>query len=216
MIGFLFDNDGVLIDSSAFHWYSWQLLMQEDDSLKLTEEQFVEGFGKRNDLILKEAQPKASEKQRQQWAERKEELFRQSAQGKISLLPGMETFLKELKQKNIPRIIASSTPIENLRMYLKQTVLGNYFTQFVSAEEVPHGKPHPDVFLEAAKRLGLPPSSCIVIEDAPAGIEAGKKAGCYVIALETTHSKESLTYADLIYPSAHSLNLNTILSTFSQ
>lgn len=214
-IGFLFDNDGVLIDSSALHWESWQLLMQEDPSFFIKQDQFIHGFGKRNDLILKEILPHVSQEQHQKWAKRKEELFRKCARDKITLLPGMEPFLKKIKEKNIPRIIASSTPIENLQMFLESTVLGKYFDQFVSAEQVAHGKPAPDVFLAAAKQIGMKPFSCIVLEDAPAGIEAGKKAGCFVIALETTHSKSVLRGYDLLYASPHDLDLEWILNQFT-
>lgn len=209
-IGFLFDNDGVLIDSQALHWHSWQLLMKEDPHLSMGYSTFLEGFGKRNDLILKELYPHSEEFQRKEWEKRKEELFREIAKGKITLLPGMEIFLKQLKNDNIPRIIASSTPIGNLKMYLRDTILGNYFTSFVSAEEVAHGKPFPDIFLEAANRLGIPPQNCIVIEDAPVGITAAKKAGCFVIALETTHPKALLKDADIIYKDPSFLSLAEI------
>lgn len=174
-VGFLFDNDGVLIDSQKLHWLSWQLLMQQESSLVMDEKTFLTGFGKRNDLILKELIPDQSEAQRAKLAERKEELFRKEARERIQLLSGMEKFLLAIKEKKIPRIIASSTPVANLKMFLSSTVLGNYFDAFVSAEEVAHGKPFPDVFIEAAKRIKLPTSSCIVIEDAPVGIRRVRK-----------------------------------------
>lgn len=211
-IGFLFDNDGVLIDSQEFHWKSWQELMKNQNHFFLDEKTFLATFGKRNDLILKQVLPKATDEEIAEIAEEKEALFRQLIKGKIKLLPGMENFLISLKQNNVPRIIASSTPIANLKLFLSDTILGQYFDHFVSAEEVAHGKPYPDVFLEAAKRIGYDPKKCIVIEDAPVGIEAGKKAGCYVIALETTHSKESLMAADLIYKGPSELNYKKIIA----
>lgn len=214
MVALLFDNDGVLIDSHAFHWKSWQLLMEEGVPFSMTEEEFATGFGKRNDLILKELVPDSTLEQRSEWAQRKETLFRQCARGKITLLPGMEPFLRKVNAQQIPHIIASSTPVENLEMFLQDTVLGKYFDAFVSAEQVPHGKPAPDVFLEAAKRLGAEPHECIVFEDAPAGITAGRDAGCFVVALETTHGKESLQEAHLIVGEPRDLNLPEILTAF--
>lgn len=216
-VGFLFDNDGVLIDSSALHYLSWQLLAEEKgSSFRISKDAFVKGFGKRNDLILQENLPGVSAEIRKHLADRKEELFRDNAAGKIELLLGMEAFLAILKKKNIPRIIASSTPVENLEMFLKTTVLGKYFDAFVSGEEVPHGKPAPDIFIEGARRLNLPPSQCIVVEDAPAGIEAGKMAGCFVVALATTHPAESLSGYDLLYPTPFELNLDEILAAFAK
>jgi len=208
---FLFDNDGVLIDSSELHWKSWQLFMQEEPRFFMTHEQFIHGFGKRNDLILRETVPTITEDEIKKWASRKESLFRKCAQGNITLIPGMEAFLKKVKEKNIPRIIASSTPLENLEMFISSTILGNYFNHYVSAEQVAHGKPSPDIFLEAAKKLGFAPQNCIVMEDAPAGIQAGKRAGCFVVALATTHSKEVLMDYDLLYSTPHELDLETIL-----
>ncbi len=188
-LGLLFDNDGVLVDSSEFHWQSWELLMQQINREFMTKEQFIKGFGKRNDLILNELLPECSRSEKKQLAYKKEELFRKCAAGKIALLPGMETFLQEVQNAGIPRIIASSTPTQNLEMLITSTVLGKYFNDYVSAEEVAHGKPFPDVFLEGARRLGMDACQCIVLEDSPAGIEAGRRAGCFVVALETTHAK---------------------------
>ncbi len=214
-VAFLFDNDGVLIDSSESHWQSWQLLMQEEPDFFINKEMFIKSFGKRNDLILKEIAPHVSREIRKGWAKRKEELFRECARGNISLLPGIEDFLKEIQTAQIPHIIASSTPPENLQMFLSSTVLGNYFTLWISAEEVAHGKPAPDVFIAAANRLGFDPNQCIVLEDAPAGLRAAKEAGCFVVALETTHNKEELSPYDLIYPSGEDLDLQEILYLFN-
>lgn len=214
-VAFLFDNDGVLIDSSELHWYSWQLMVKEIPELTINREQFVSNFGKRNDLIMKDLFPHATQEERQTWTERKEDLFRQCARNAITLLPGMEAFLKKVVAAQIPHIIASSTPVANLELFLSSTVLGKYFDHYVSAEEVAHGKPAPDVFIEAAHRLGFEPKSCIVFEDAPVGIAAGKAAGCFVVALATTHPKEHLSDYDLIYPSARELDLSEILNAFN-
>jgi beta-phosphoglucomutase len=214
-VAFLFDNDGVLIDSSEFHWLSWQLLMLEVPEFKMDKQAFIKGFGKRNDLILKEVAPHASLETHREWAKRKEELFRECAKGNIQLLPGMEDFLKKVIFLKIPHIIASSTPLENLEMYLSSTVLGNYFDLYLSGEEMEHGKPAPDIFIAAAHRLKFEPQDCVVFEDAPAGIEAGRAAGCFVVALTTTHSKEQLSHYNLIYPSARALDLQEILAAFT-
>ncbi len=214
-VAFLFDNDGVLIDSSELHWQSWVLLMEEEPELKMTHDQFKEGFGKRNDLILQELFPHISKEKHQTWAVRKEELFRKCARGNISLLPGMETFLKAVVEAQIPHIIASSTPKENLELFISSTVLRDYFENYLSAEQVALGKPAPDIFVAAAAHIGFDPADCIVVEDAPAGIASGKAAGAFVVALETTHCKELLSDYDLIYPTPAELNLQEILQAFT-
>ena len=214
-VAFLFDNDGVLIDSSELHWRSWQMLMQDEPSLNMDKNAFEGSFGMRNDLILQRLAPHVSAEKRTVWAEKKERLFREIAKGTITLLPGMEAFLVQVVEAQIPHIIASSTPIANLELFIQTTVLGKYFDKYLSAEQVAHGKPAPDIFIAAAHHLGFDPKECVVFEDAPAGIEAGRAAGCFVVALETTHSKEQLAHYDLIYPSAHALDLQEILEAFN-
>ncbi len=214
-VAFLFDNDGVLVDTTEYHWQAWRKLMEDVPEIKMDYQGFIGGFGKRNDLILKEIVPDVPEKTRKEWADRKEELFRESAHGQIQLLPGMEAFLKQVVDKKIPHIIASSTPVPNLEMFLNQTVLGKYFEHYVSAENVGHGKPAPDIFIAAAEKLGFDPKDCIVFEDAPVGIQAGKAAGSFVVALATSHKQEQLSGYDMIYPSPKELNLDEILNAFA-
>lgn len=215
-VAFLFDNDGVLIDSFQIHWESWMMLMQKEPELNISYDQFLHSFGKRNDLILKEFFPSLDEKTRMALAEKKENFFRSCAKEKIELLPGMEKFLQEVVREKIPHIIASSTPVKNLQMFLSSTVLGKYFDHYVSGEEVATGKPAPDVFIAAANRLGFDPKDCIVFEDAPVGIEAGKAAGSFVVALETTHDRSKLYSYDMVYPSPVELNCKEILEAFAR
>lgn len=212
MTGFLFDNDGVLIDTTELHGLSWQKLMEEDPKLEMTREQFRFGFGKTNALIMAETMPNSTDEQRLYWSMRKEELFRQLARHEVEIIHGMEDFLQKVQKANIPHIIASSTPLKNLEMYIEATHLGKYFEHYVSGEEVAHGKPAPDIFIEAAHRLGLEPQECVVFEDAPAGLLAARAAGCFVVAMETSHTQEELPTYDLIYPSPRELNLDEILS----
>jgi len=206
--------DGVLIDSGQLHWHAWQLLAKENSSFKMSRAQFENSFGKTNEMILQALLPSASFKERKRFADRKEALLREIAVGKITLLPGMESFLKEVCAKKLSHIIASSTPVINLEFYLEKTPLGEYFNAFTSAEQVPRGKPFPDVFIEAARRIGLPPKECIVLEDAPAGLKAGRDAGCFVVALATSHPAKNLSNYDLIYPSARQLDLDTLLAAW--
>ncbi|NGX55616.1 MAG: Beta-phosphoglucomutase [Chlamydiae bacterium] len=216
VVGFLFDNDGVLIDSCDLLWISWQQLMKEESEVKIDKETFVRGLGKTNALIFREIAPEVSEETRRRWSIRREAIFRELVRGKIELLPGIEPFLKSIKKAKIPRIIASSTAPENLEMYLSSTPLGHYFDSYVSAEETPRSKPFPDIFIAAAERLGLPPEECIVVEDAATGVEAGKSAGCFVVAIGTTHSQEALEGYDLYYSTPHELDLEIILEAFEK
>lgn len=216
MIAFLFDNDGVLVDSTEYHWAAWDALMQEFPELAMSKKDFSACFGKRNDLILQEVAPYLDKKVRTMLALRKEEIFREIAANRVKLIPGIEPFLIELQKEGVARIIASSAPLKNLEMFVTVTPLHRYFDQYLSAEEMKHGKPAPDIFLAAAKALRYRPKHCIVIEDAPAGIVAGKRAGCFVIALGTTHKKEELVDANLYYSTASELDLTTVTKAFER
>lgn len=214
--GFLFDMDGVLIDSREFHWSSWQKLQNTDQRVKLSYQEFLDTFGMTNEAIIQKFMPNLTAQERKEIAAKKENLFREECRGKLDLLPGIEAFLKQLESEKIPKVIASSAPAENLRFFLANTPLSLYFSDFVSGEEVAKGKPAPDVFLKAAEHLKLPPVQCIVIEDAPVGLAAGKAAGSFLIALETTKPASQLNPHDLIFPSPKELNLKEIIGQWKE
>lgn len=218
---FLFDLDGVLIDSKELHWEAWQKLKDLLPELNAMDyERFLSGFGQTNDSILKSFLPNSNQQERMNWGEKKEEFVRTLATGRIELLPGMESFLQKLTERKIPKIIASSTPQSNLRYYLKETILGKYFDQAISGEEVAQGKPAPDIFIAAAKQLKAEPKSSIVLEDSLVGLQAGRSAGSFVIALATTHSygdlKKKSDLYDLLYHSPEDLNLEEVFSSFEK
>lgn len=210
--GLLFDLDGVLIDSSQYHWRAWKRLAEEEKKLQMDYEEFLRGFGRRNEEILKGAAPKATAEERVQFALRKEALFREEISGEIELLPGVEWFLQEVAERELPRIIASSTPPENLRFFLAETSLGLYFDHYVSGDEVAEGKPAPDLFVEGARRLGRRADECIVFEDSPAGLEAGASAGCYVVAIATTHPSDRLEKYNMIVGSVGDLSIDRLIA----
>lgn len=197
--GALFDWDGVVINSATQHEESWERLAHEEQ-LRLPPHHFKKGFGMKNEVIIPGIL---------KWTEdpteihrlslRKEELYREIiAENGIDPLPGVHEFLDWLLQHGIPACIGSSTHRANIELSLKAMNLEQYFVDMVTAEDVSHGKPDPEVFLKAAKRIQTPPEKCVVFEDAHHGIEAGKAGGMRVVGLETTHPRETLEDADLI------------------
>lgn len=193
----LFDWDGVVIDSSEKHERSWELLAAESGRV-LPPDHFLRGFGRKNQIIIPEIlawtrDPGEIEK----LSQRKEELYRELVRRDgVTVLPGARTLLEALKEAGIPRAIGSSTPRANLEAIFAVTGLDALFDGVVSAEDVVHGKPAPDVFLQGARLLGVEPNRCVVFEDALFGIEAGHRAGMKVIAVATTHPIEELGDAD--------------------
>lgn len=209
--GFLFDNDGVLIDSRELHWKAWQIFMKEEPDFYLTFDQFLLTFGRRVEDFLSELFPEISMEQRVSWDKRQYHIFKELVETEgIKLLPGIENFLKEAKRHEVPMIIASSASKENIELFFTTSRLGLFFDQFVCADDVIRGKPHPQVFQIAAHKIHLDPKDCVVFEDSLAGLQAAYLAGSTVVALETTQSKNVLSYYDLIYPSPEQLDFDEI------
>ena len=104
--------------------------------------------------------------------------------------------------------IGSSAPPENIQAVLSAFPGDVPFKATTNASEIKRGKPDPEVFLKSAKKIGLPSERCVVVEDAPAGVKAGKAAGCAVIALTGTAPREQLKEADLVVDSLRELTPN--------
>lgn len=212
----IFDWDGVVIDSSALHERSWDLLAEETGRV-LPEGHFIQGFGKKNELIIPTIL---------KWTQdldeiaslsiRKEELYRElvKEQG-VTILPGARELLTALKEAGIPRSVGSSTPRVNLDAIFATTGLGDLFDAVVSANDVIHGKPAPDVFLKAASFLGVEPAKCVVFEDALFGIEAAQRAGMKVVGVATTNPPELLNHADAVVMTLASVDLPMLRKLFN-
>jgi beta-phosphoglucomutase family hydrolase len=197
MKGVIFDWDGVVIDSSAEHERSWEILAEEI-SQPLPEGHFKRGFGKKNEVIIPEILGWAKNPEEiQKLAVRKETIYRELVRQRgVQILPGAHELLASLRHEGIPRAIGSSTPRQNLEAIFAATGLGEFFDAVTCGDDVIHGKPAPDIFLLAAEKLALVPADCLVIEDAHAGIEAARRAGIPVLAVATTNPLADLAYAD--------------------
>jgi len=183
----LWDLDGTLVDSEAFHWQSWRYAL-DADGVKVTFDQFKASFGQRNDRILRVwLGPDATIERINRVADAKEGEYRRLAETHgLTPLPGAAHWLERLQQEGWRQAIASSAPRLNVEVMLRALHLTLYFDAIVSSEDVKHGKPDPEVFLTAAARLGVPPSHAVVVEDAVAGIEAARRAGMRSVGVSMT------------------------------
>ena len=174
----LWDLDGTLVDSEEYHWRAWQQTMSAE-GVVLTREKFLATFGQRNDSILRQWLGRDSTAERiQRIADSKEELYRRIvSQDRLAPLPGVAEWVKRLASEGWVQAVASSAPRANVEVVLQILALTPYFLAVASAEDVSRGKPDPEVFLTAAARLKVAPAQSIVVEDAAAGIEAGRRAG---------------------------------------
>jgi beta-phosphoglucomutase family hydrolase len=216
-LGALFDWDGVVIDSSKQHQESWERLAAEFD-LPLPADHFLRGFGMKNQVIIPRILGWTEDPDEiHRYSLRKEELYREIVRERgIEPLPGVVTVLKMLREHGVPCAVASSTHRENIETIFDAIGVREYFAAVVTAEDVSHGKPDPEVFLKGAQMIGRDPRFCVVFEDAHVGIEAGLAAGSRVIAVATTNPLEKLGKADLAVASLEDVDWDNFSALFDR
>lgn len=199
--GIIFDMDGVLIDSAALHFESWKQLAMEN-GLVADPVFFRETFGRTNRYILPLffGRP-LSDDELARFAERKEAIYRQLVGPRREALPGVKELITALFGEGWRIGIGSSAPRENVEHILDALALRPYVCAYTSAEDVAAGKPNPEVFIKAAGRMGMPPSRCVVCEDAVPGVEAALRAGMKCVAITTTNPAERLAHAHWVIDS---------------
>jgi beta-phosphoglucomutase family hydrolase len=205
LMGVIFDLDGVLIDTSQFHKEAWFMLSKEE-GLTFSDKLFYSTFGMQNYQIIPLMTSRdLTDNEISRMSNRKELLFRNLINGKLKLLAGAEDLISDLINNGFRLSIGSSTTKLNMDYITKNLLIFNYFDAIVIGEDVTNGKPAPDTFLKAAERLSLPPTYCVVVEDAVQGVQAGKSAGMSVVAVTTTRQRNDLLQADLIVDSLDEL-----------
>jgi HAD superfamily hydrolase (TIGR01509 family) len=205
----IWDLDGVLVDTGEMHLQAFQETLPAF-GIAFSPEIFRNVFGMGNHETLvyltgKEPDP-ALEKR---IIETKESRFRDLIRGRARPLPGVLDWLEKFKQMRMRQAVATSAPQENVDALMAELRISGYFEVILSApgNGLP-AKPEPDVFIEAARRLGVDPAACLVIEDSPAGIEAARKAGMTCLAVTNTCPREQLGQADRVIDSLAGMDLD--------
>lgn len=213
-IGVLWDMDGVIVDTGDAHYDSWKNTLKRYN-LPCTRDFFNETFGMNNRgviaLIL--GRP-GTDEEVEAIAGLKEELFREDIKGRLAPLPGVPYWLDRFARAGFPQAVASSAPIENVDAIIDDLGLRPKFAALVSGSELP-GKPDPSTFLLAARTIGVPPESCLVIEDAKVGVQAAKRAGMRCVAVCTTHPAHELAGADLVVDRLSDLTAEALEAVFA-
>ena len=216
-IGLIFDWDGVIINSADAHKAAWENLA-EQENLYLPKDHFERTFGKRNAEIIPNILNWSSDSDRIEFlSEQKELLYRKNLElGMARILPGVNEFLQQANDQNIPCAVGSSTSRENILAGMDLGNLHKLFASIVSAEDVSEGKPNPEVFLKAANSLNIQPSRCTVFEDSPFGVEAAKSAGMVAVGVfSTSHGNKSLKDADRMVHQLNEISLHELKSFFT-
>ncbi|UUM19737.1 MULTISPECIES: beta-phosphoglucomutase [unclassified Mycoplasma] len=216
--GFVFDLDGVITDTAHLHYLAWKSeLAKYHLEYSEQENEPLKGLP-RNDTLIAILQAKNvleqfSNTQIEQMCFNKNEEYKRLLQTNLdssAILPGIESFLKELKMHNYKIALASSS--HNAPLILEKIGLISYFDFIVNPKNVQKGKPAPDIFLQAAQGLKLFPQECIGIEDAPSGVQAIINAQMHSIAIIPQGNEHLFLSCDLVFHSTQELKLANILS----
>jgi beta-phosphoglucomutase len=209
-VGVIFDMDGVLVDSADAHFESWRRLGREL-GIDITRRQFEETFGRQNRDIIPIRFGVTDAARIATLADRKEQLYRDCVRSNPPIVDGAVALVRGLHAAGARLAVGSSGPRENIELMLRAMTVAHHFDVVVSADDVARGKPDPEVFALACERLGVAAGRCVVIEDAPAGVDAARRAGCRCVAVMMHHDRNALQSADRIVERLGDLRVDEVL-----
>ncbi|MEJ5305561.1 MAG: HAD family phosphatase [Ignavibacteria bacterium] len=201
----LFDMDGVIVDSLHYHYLAWDKMFS-DRGGKVSEHTVLlhEGRNSREILpiLIEETKVYIPENEWDDFIDKKREYYRSIVE--LKYFPMVFETIQELKNRGLKTALVTASARKNMEKAIPEDKR-KLFDVILTAENFRKAKPNPDPYLEAQKRLGVSVNECVVIENAPLGIEAAKNAGMICIAVETTLGREYLTQADFIINSINEL-----------
>lgn len=199
----IFDMDGVIIDSQSIHFeVDMQTLKELGCSISV--EELEKYAGATNEYVFTDIKKNYNiDKSVEEIIKYKVEMVKKRIiQSDLEPMEGIKEILIELKNKNIPAAIASSSPKDLISVVISKFKLENYFKYIVSGEDVKNGKPSPEIYIKTAKKLEISPEYCTVIEDSRNGVLAAKAAGMNCIGFRNINSgNQDLSKADIVVKS---------------
>ena len=190
--GVIFDFNGTLFWDTAFHDLAFDIFLEKHDLQLTDKEKRVKIHGQANPEIMRGIfGNQITEKEIQEYTQDKESIYRQLCISDLKFAPGAEDLFEFLQEKEIPFTIATSAGIENVSFYFENMKLNRWF----SLDKVAYnngtfrGKPFPDLFLAAAKKLNMLPQETIIFEDSVAGIESAENAGAGKIIIVNSYGE---------------------------
>ncbi len=208
--GFIFDLDGVIVDTAKYHYQAWKSLAKSlGYHFTHSDNEHFKGVSrvKSLDLLLEMAQYTATQAQKDQWLADKNTAYLEliSHMNSAEILPGIPEILTFLESRSIPIALGSAS--KNAQPILEKVGLLSYFNVLVDGNSVSKAKPDPEVFLMAAQKLGVSPIDCVVLEDAKAGVAAAKAAGMQCIGVGDA---QILKQADYCFETTAAIPLSLI------
>jgi len=179
----IFDVDGVLVDSYQAHLESWQALAAQS-GIEFSEADFADSFGRTSrDIIRTYWNRHLSDVDILALDQQKEAIYRRIVQRHFPAMDGATDLIQSLAAAGFRLALGSSGPPENVNLALERLGAKKLVNVVVTGNDVKHGKPDPEIFLIAARKLDVSPQQCVVIEDAPAGVAAAHAADMAVLIL---------------------------------
>lgn len=195
--GVLFDLDGVIVDTLHYHFLAWNHMFAKLGGSPVNEQTVLlhEGRNSREILpiLMQETGVTIPADQQARFIEEKRAYFRTIVQ--ITRYPGAFETIDELRRRGFKVAVVTACALKNMQHALNREQRA-HFDFIITGDEVPRAKPFPDPYLTAARNLGLRPDQCVVVENAPLGIESARNAGMRCVAIETTLGQEYLKAAD--------------------
>jgi beta-phosphoglucomutase len=210
----IFDLDGVIVDTAHYHYLAWKrLAMELGFDLTLDQNELLKGVSRMRSLeiILDLGGIKLSAAEMERIANKKNGWFVEyvNTMKPEEIFPGVKELLKSMRSKGLKVALASSS--KNAPAVIRLLNIENEFDAVVDGTMIVHSKPDPEIFLLAAKKLGIDPASCVVFEDAEAGVEAALAAGMKCVGVG---SAEQLGRANLVIAKTGDFKLQTLNSEF--
>lgn len=194
----IFDLDGVLVTTDELHYMAWQALAKELGINNFTKDDNIRQRGVSRmaslEVVLEKTNKKYSNVEKELFAEKKNNIYVKSLESltENDLLPGVVEFIGFLKKNNIKTAIGSAS--KNTPLILEKTKIADKFDAISCGLDTTKSKPDPEVFLIAAKKLGVKPENCLVVEDSDAGIVAAKAGGMYALAVGAAVNNDKADY----------------------
>jgi beta-phosphoglucomutase len=207
---FIFDLDGVIVDTAKYHFLAWQKLAQQlgiDFTPEHNEQLKGVSRVRSLDIILSLGNFEASQEDKNKWLVQKNEDYLSYLvnMDESEILPGVIPVLAFLKEKNQKIVLGSAS--KNAKPILEKAKIIAFFDAVVDGNDVSNAKPDPEVFLQGAKKVNFPPEKCIVFEDSVAGIQAANSGGMTSVGIG---DEAVLNEADYVFPDFTHIDLNFI------
>lgn len=191
-VAFIFDMDGVIVDNAEHHYKAWEIFCKRE-GLPYERGASRYWFGNTNREILRKVFGRDLDADEvKEKGEAKEKIYRELIADELAPVKGLKSLLNEMHKKGYRVALATSAPTANVEFVLGRLGIRDAFDPVVDASGVKEGKPSPEIYLKAARLLDRDPSSCLVFEDAVAGIRSARSAGMKVVGLITTLDEHEL------------------------